>query len=586
MKRVLLLSAACALLVACQDQPSPTAAKLSALISDGAHQGNTHFYFLPPMVPQPSFSGVFNPGLEPVVQICELSSTGCSTIASFTTTTGPGSETVRISGDLYIVNWHTAQFNLDASKTYRIVVIVGTNTLGFADVDVVTSGNQLKNVNTGQYVPLLDDRTLPIKFRIERGALTSSGDCTDCAEQTVGPAGGTVITNTSLAGAFFPPNALPQDVTVIIEHDASTPCLPIDLVQRGGCYHFRTDPGPTVFRVDVTAGICVETEGLSIAEQRLLHLHKLDFEGGEAVVTPLENVSAAFLPCDEPIPPPIGLTPIGRGVLGLATAGWHQFVRLVMPTPLSAAHVGAGGLTGSFSRIGWALPAQMTIQAGDGQTAAASTAVLTPPSVILKDSSGAPVAGETVTFSVGLGGGSITDAVATTGTDGIATVGSWTLGGAPGTNTLIAISVGAVGSPLTFTATSTTSPDLVISSTLTASPLEVFPGNQIQLSAWTIANQGGDLNSASGVIRNGFYLSTDSTITAADVLLDNNSNTNGVLQAGQSFQWGAPTLTIPANTAPGTYYIGILVDDLNQAVETNESNNFQSVKITVLSTPG
>jgi len=49
---------------------------------------------------------------------------------------------------------------------------------------------------------------------------------------------------------------------------------------------------------------------------------------------------------------------------------------------------------------------------------------------------------------------------------------------------------------------------------------------------------------------------------------------------------GCAPLTIPVSTAPGTYYIGILVDDLNQAAETNESNNFQSVKITVLSTGG
>jgi len=80
----------------------------------------------------------------------------------------------------------------------------------------------------------------------------------------------------------------------------------------------------------------------------------------------------------------------------------------------------------------------------------------------------------------------------------------------------------------------------VISSTLTASPLEVFPGGQIQLSAWTLTNQGGDLNSASGQIRKWFYISTDTTITTADAFLDDNFNTNGVLHAGQSFQWGAP----------------------------------------------
>ncbi len=182
MKRIAVLPLACSLLVACQDQRSPTAVKPSALIQDGAHAGNTHFFFLPPMVPQPSFSGVFNPQLKPVVQICELSGAACgATIASFTTTTGPASETVRISGDLYTVSWHTALFNLDAQKTYRITVIAGATTLGFADVDVVSFGNQLKNVNTNQFVPLLDDGTLPIKFRIERGAF-GTNCARDCVE--------------------------------------------------------------------------------------------------------------------------------------------------------------------------------------------------------------------------------------------------------------------------------------------------------------------------------------------------------------------------------------------------------------------
>src|SRR4029077_6348273 len=98
----------------------------------------------------------------------------------------------------------------------------------------------------------------------------------------------------------------------------------------------------------------------------------------------------------------------------------------------------------------------MTKNAGDGQTGVSGAIVPTPPSVILRDSGGTPIAGETVTFSVGSGGGSVTRATQVTNSSGIATGGSWTLGSPDGANTLIATSKGAVSSPDTFAATGAT----------------------------------------------------------------------------------------------------------------------------------
>jgi hypothetical protein len=150
---------------------APEGAQPLATISDAAHAGTVPgFYFLPPMVPNPSYSGTFDGGLQPRVEICELSAGVCATtIAQYTTTSGTGGETVQVGGSSYQVNWHTNQFNLNPAKTYRISVYVGTFRLGFADVDVVASGKELKNVNTQEYIPLQDGRTLPIKFRIETG---------------------------------------------------------------------------------------------------------------------------------------------------------------------------------------------------------------------------------------------------------------------------------------------------------------------------------------------------------------------------------------------------------------------------------
>lgn len=67
---------------------------------------------------------VFSFGAQLQVEICESSLCDTSTIASFTTTTGPGSETVRVNDldEYYIVNWHTDEFGLDPAKTYRISI--------------------------------------------------------------------------------------------------------------------------------------------------------------------------------------------------------------------------------------------------------------------------------------------------------------------------------------------------------------------------------------------------------------------------------------------------------------------------------
>jgi adhesin/invasin len=115
------------------------------------------------------------------------------------------------------------------------------------------------------------------------------------------------------------------------------------------------------------------------------------------------------------------------------------------------------GLTGSpvtFTATGVAGSAtRMTLSAGSGQTATVGTAVATAPRVLVTDAYGNPVPGVAVTFAVASGGGSVIGGAATTNASGLATVGSWTLGTAPGANTLTATRAGLTGSPVTFTAT-------------------------------------------------------------------------------------------------------------------------------------
>jgi uncharacterized protein YjdB len=162
----------------CGDLARPTANE-SGLprfeIRDGAHDGNGHFYFLPPMVPNPAPTGRFDRTQTPRVEICEWSGGQCRLplIAEFTTTTGSGSEIVRMDAgaEHYKVDWHTNDFPLVAGRTYRIRVLILGTELGFADVQVVANSKEAKNMKTGDVFPLVDGRTLPIKFRIEENAV-------------------------------------------------------------------------------------------------------------------------------------------------------------------------------------------------------------------------------------------------------------------------------------------------------------------------------------------------------------------------------------------------------------------------------
>src|SRR5206468_817520 len=117
---------------------------------------------------------------------------------------------------------------------------------------------------------------------------------------------------------------------------------------------------------------------------------------------------------------------------------------------LSATSTGLTGSPLTFTATATAGSAtQIAVNAGDAQSDTVNTNVATAPSVIVKDQFGNPVQGKGVTFAVASGGGSITGAATTTNASGIATVGSWKLGTAAGTNTLTATATGLAGSPVT-----------------------------------------------------------------------------------------------------------------------------------------
>ena len=155
---------------------APSAAPPALAISDGAHGGNPHFYFLPPLVHTPAATGTFDPAVSPTVTICALTAGACGvTIATYTTSSGPGGEIVSLDAadKLYRLNWKTGDFALSDAVNYRIQVFAGSVSLGFADVDVARHASEFRDLSSGDVIGLVDGRTLPIKFRIETGVVGS-----------------------------------------------------------------------------------------------------------------------------------------------------------------------------------------------------------------------------------------------------------------------------------------------------------------------------------------------------------------------------------------------------------------------------
>jgi hypothetical protein len=154
----------------------------------------------------------------------------------------------------------------------------------------------------------------------------------------------------------------------------------------------------------------------------------------------------------------VSSTTVTTNASGIATAAWT----LGTTVGNNALNMWAGTLTAvTFTATSTAgAAASLTKSAGDNQAGTEGIAVPVAPSVVVKDANGNVKSDVVVTFAVASGGGSVTGAAATSNALGIATVGSWILGG-PGLNTLTA---SAPGLP-TVTFTATASPNLCASTT-------------------------------------------------------------------------------------------------------------------------
>jgi hypothetical protein len=102
---------------------------------------------------------------------------------------------------------------------------------------------------------------------------------------------------------------------------------------------------------------------------------------------------------------------------------------------------------------------RVTAQTPVQQSAEIGAAVAEAPAVTVTDGAGNPVAGVTVVFTVVAGGGAVGNGSSVTNAAGSASSASWTVGDAPGTNTLRA---SAADDTVLFTATATADENVVI----------------------------------------------------------------------------------------------------------------------------
>ncbi|MBL0173593.1 MAG: hypothetical protein IPP90_23480 [Gemmatimonadaceae bacterium] len=214
---LLVTSAAMAvlLLVACRDElaapdlrtPVPT----TQMAAQEQTTANQDFFFLPPMAPDPHGvagfdEGKFDGSLQPRVEVCALTGAECATAqpAGFPIVftmdgAGPARLRVDLSNESYHVNWQTRQPRVSSAVNYRIHVKVAGTVLGQVDVDVIDSGAEKKATESARFVAVVNGSTLPIKFRIERGAVF-----------VVGTAGGTVSAQEGRVTLTIPVRAGPD----------------------------------------------------------------------------------------------------------------------------------------------------------------------------------------------------------------------------------------------------------------------------------------------------------------------------------------------------------------------------------------
>ena len=178
LKRVVCAALICLPLAACEVSKTvsdPLTDGPTLRIADAAHNGDQHFYFLPPLAWQPEYTGDFDASQQPQVNICEVDGTDCVDVVTYSTGVESHGAILKADpqGEFYHLNWHTNLFELTVGSVYRIRVLVNGSAVGYLDVLLVEHKSSLRSAGRDGLIPLVDGRTAPIKFRIEQGVVTN-----------------------------------------------------------------------------------------------------------------------------------------------------------------------------------------------------------------------------------------------------------------------------------------------------------------------------------------------------------------------------------------------------------------------------
>jgi adhesin/invasin len=183
--------------------------------------------------------------------------------------------------------------------------------------------------------------------------------------------------------------------------------------------------------------------------------------------------------------------------------------------------------------VGVGAPASIESAAGGGESAVVGTAVPTPPAVLVRDADGNPLPGIPVSFKVTAGSGTANGKTPVTGSDGVATVGGWTLGPKVGANTLEATLSGleVSGSPVVFTATGTPGPVSAATSLVVADPAQISASAGTSASTITVTARDAFENPIPDLAVTLSATGTGNTLTQPGAPTGSDGTTTGTLSA-------------------------------------------------------
>jgi hypothetical protein len=178
MKSIRVLLFGLAALAACDGAELPTASTPiepkapSYTVDHWPTGGVPGFLFTFANIPSGAPSNPFDGTLSPTVEVCRVTNDVCGPVlATFTRTSGSYGRlvTVDTQDEEYQVTWPTGSTGAQAGQVYRVSVRVGTRSLGFMDVRMITNWWELFTTDTNVYYPWIAGANLNVTFRIEQG---------------------------------------------------------------------------------------------------------------------------------------------------------------------------------------------------------------------------------------------------------------------------------------------------------------------------------------------------------------------------------------------------------------------------------